>query len=120
MMAYLIYTFPFALYSMIHENRVFRKTGYFIYIILCFGVVLLSTHRISIFIFTGIMLYMLYKYSKILFASFVTLNAAIIVIYREFLTDVFVISSGIQNFGSDIGRGRIGMWTDYLHHSDSS
>lgn len=116
MMAYFLYTFPFALYSFAHEERVFRKLGYSIYIILCFGVILLSTHRISIFIFTGITLYMTYKYSRKLFVSFVLVIAAIIVAFREFLTDVFLVSSGLQNLGSDIGRGRIGMWSDYLHH----
>ncbi len=116
MLAYLIYTFPFAIYSFVQESKVIRKVGYSIYIILCFGVVLLSTHRVSIFVFTGIVLYMLYRYSRILFASILSLIAAIIIIFRDFLTDVFVISSGIQNFGSDIGRGRIGMWSDYIHH----
>jgi hypothetical protein len=116
MMAYFIYTFPFALYSFTHESRVVRKAGYLAYVILCFGVILLSTHRISIVIFTVITLYMLFKYSKKFFISFALVIGAVIFTYRQFLLDVFLISSGIQKSGYNIGRGRIGMWSDYAHN----
>jgi len=115
MFSYLIYCFSFALFYFFNTKRTFIKLLSVIYIISVLGVVVLSTHRVSMIVFIIIFSYFTYRYSKKYLIATAIFSCIFIFQHIDLLKLVFIESAGMETEGGAL-RGRIGFWQDYIYN----
>jgi len=125
--AYLMYGLSFASFQFFNVNTISKKLIFFVYIILLFGSIVLSTHRASLLIFMVIFFYFVFRYWKKNILNFVatcvvTMGIVFIIIKNFAWLNILYSSSIISESGSEylLIRGRVGFWSDYtsnLFHS---
>jgi len=115
MMSYLFYSFSFVLFYFFNSGRALIKFFCVIYIISVLGVVVLSTHRASIIVFTIILTYFAYRYNKRYLIALIVIFSIFILQNNELLKMFFINNIDIGT-GDWTFRGRTGFWQDYIYN----
>ncbi|MGC9000839.1 hypothetical protein [Caldisericum sp.] len=122
MVSYLIGGFSFALFQFFNVNALSKKFIFLFYIILVFGVIILSTHRASLLVFIIIFFYFIFKYWKRNTVNFLVSCLLIAFVVFAILNNfdklklLYATSLSLEIGSGSLLRGRTGFWLDYINN----